>query len=454
MKRIIPLLLACALLVSCGAPATQPSGTASTPGHTSLSRLALKEPVYPAFPTPPQVPEGDDWDTYFRQEQAYYDAISALRGDGIDEETAALILDFATRTTAQAMRGHEGENTVYSPLSLWTAMSLLAQCAQGDSRQQVLDALGSNSIDTLSGRVSRLWKGLYTDDGTNSLLLANSVWLNNDREGHYVQETLDTLAEDYFAGTYSVPMGHSAADTAVTDWVSEQTGGLIGGDEPVVKTRQDTLALLVSSLYYRAGWRDEFSPDLTVRDTFTAADGSEATADFMHKNEDGHFLLGESWQAAALSTHLGEMVFVLPNEGVTPESLLADPDFLSGLDLSASNSHYGEVQWSVPKFDADSSLDLLGTLKALGITDLLDPNKSDLSALSDLDACLSEAKQLARVKVDEEGVEAAAVTILTVTECAAMMGTEEVCVMDLDHPFLFLIRTAGVPLFVGVVNEI
>ena len=31
---------------------------------------------------------------------------------------------------------------------------------------------------------------------------------------------------------------------------------------------------------------------------------------------------------------------------------------------------------------------------------------------------------------------------------------EEVCVMDLDRPFLFVIRAEGVPLFVGVVNQI
>ena len=87
------------------------------------------------------------------------------------------------------------------------------------------------------------------------------------------------------------------------------------------------------------------------------------------------------------------------------------------------------------------------------VTDLPDYNRADLSALTDLDAFLSEAKQLARVKVDEEGVEAAAVTMMM---CGTGMPPEdpEICVMDLDRPFLFIIRTQDVPLFVGVVNQI
>ena len=150
-----------------------------------------------------------------------------------------------------------------------------------------------------------------------------------------------------------------------------------------------------------------------------------------------------------------DRVFVLPDEGVSPEALLQDPDFLAKLDVYGADSRRGEVQWSVPKFDADSDLDLMEALKSLGITDLLDRNKADLSALTDLNAFVSEARQLARVKVDEEGVEAAAVTmIMANTECAPSELNPEVCIMDLDRPFLFVIRTQGVPLFVGVVNKV
>ena len=141
-------------------------------------------------------------------------------------------------------------------------------------------------------------------------------------------------------------------------------------------------------------------------------DGEENTVNFMHRTTRGNFLLREGYQAARLGTHLGEMVFVLPDEGVSPEVLLQDPAFLGSLDIHGADSFHGKIEWSVPKFDLESQLDLKELLKSMGITDLLDREKADLSALTDLEAWISGASQLARVKVDEEGVEAAAVTIL------------------------------------------
>jgi len=302
--------------------------------------------------------------------------------------------------------------------------------------------------------VEHIWRALYTDDGMSALILANSIWLNSNMQGAYIQETLDTLAQKYYAGAYSVPMGTGEADTAVTQWVNEQTKGLIGSDTPVVQTDALTLAMLVSSLYYKAAWQNEFVPDQTEIDTFTDAAGSESKVDFMHRTEDASFIRREGYQAAKLSTRLGEMVFVLPDEGVSPASLLKEPDFLSRLEFYGDACTWGEVQWSVPKFDVNSDLDLLEALAALGITDLTDPDRADLSALTDLDAFLSDAKQLARVKVDEEGVEAAAVTILSVKNLNLPPQSTEVCVMDLDRPFLFVIRTEDVPLFVGIVNQV
>ena len=450
MKRTLSLLLAAAMalaLPGCGAPEAPPAS--SSPGHMSLSRLALKEASYPEFPSYPD--NTGDWNAFFEAEQKYYDGVSALRGEGIPEDALAALTDFSARSLPLAMEGQEGKNAIFSPLSLWSALAMLAQCAEGDSRSELLAALGATDIDLLQQQVEQVWRGLYTDDGVKSLILSNSVWLNSAMEGAYVQETLDTLARKHYADTYAVPMGTETADLAVSEWAANKTNGLIGGDTPIVQTDPSTLALLVSSLYYKAGWTDEFLPEATEKDTFTAADGTESTVDFMHRRTDGNFLMEEGWQAAALSTGLGEMVFLLPDEGVTPEELLRDPDFLSSLDLYGEGSRYGKVEWSVPKFDAASDLSLMETLKAMGIRAVTDPAKADLSALTDLKACLSGAKQLARVKVDEQGVEAAAVTILNAMTCAPM-GDPQVCVMDLDRPFLFVIRTQNLPLFVGVVN--
>lgn len=467
MQRILFFAFAAVLVITgCAGPGgaapgreTERDETQNAPGYVDLARMALSEPVYPEFPQRPVMPEEGPigaWDAYEEAYNKYMDALMALRGeDGhVTEAEHAALTAFAARSVPLVLAGQEGKNAIYSPLSLWSALAMLVQCANGDSRQQVLNAVGADSVDALQDQAEHLWRTLYTDDGQSALILANSVWLNSKRSETYNQNTLDTLAQKHYAGTYCVPMGTDIADSAVSNWVDRQTNGLIGGDQPVVQTDVDTLALLVSSLYYKAAWQDEFNVDRTEEDIFTNAAGDETRVDFMHKTEDAHFIRRDGYQAARLATHLGEMVFVLPDEGVNPASLLKEPNFLSRLEFYGDACTWGEVQWSVPKFDVDSDLDLMEALTALGITDLPDPDRADLSALTDLDAFLSDAKQLSRVKVDEEGVEAAAVTILMVRETSLPPQPTEVCVMDLDRPFLFIIRTQDVPLFIGVVNQV
>ena len=460
MKRTVSILLASALLLSlasCG-----PKGESSDPqGSQSSSQsqaeavfTTLKEPTYPTFPQFPQAPEDGpdaDWQAYYNAYDEYYSAVMELRGGGIPEGTRFAVSDFAAKSTPLALAGQEGKNAAFSPVSLWAALAMLAPCAQGDSQSQLLSALGVAGQRELTDQVSRLWKGLYTNDGVSSLILSNSVWLNDSQQGEYVQATLDTLGRDYFAGVYTTPMGTAGADQAITDWVAKETGGLIGGDGPVVETAPDTLLLLASSLYYKAAWVVPFDASQTQAGDFTTASGETASADFMHASLAGNFLKRDGYQAAALETQLGEMFFVLPEEGTAPEELLSDTSFLSSLSSGAADVQYGTVEWSVPKFDLSADLDLMSTLKSLGITDLLDKDKANLSGLTSLDTFLTQAEQMTRVSVDEEGVEATAVTII-----ADGMGgaPDETCVMNLNRPFLFVLRSQGVPLFVGVVNEL
>lgn len=460
MKRTVSILLASALLLSLAGcnqasqPQSSQSGQSSQQGPAQAVFTALKEPTYPTFPQFPKNPKEDpsiDWQAYYNAYDEYYSAVMELRSGGIPEGTRFALSDFAAKSTPLALAGQEGKNAAFSPVSLWTALAMLAPCAQGDSQSQLLSALGVAGQRELTDQVGRLWKGLYTNDGVSSLILSNSVWLNDAQQGEYVQATLDTLGRDYFAGVYTTPMGTAGADQAITDWVSKETGGLIGGEGPVVETTPDTLLLLASSLYYKAAWVVPFDASQTQAGDFTTASGETASADFMHASLAGNFLKRDGYQAAALETQLGEMFFVLPEEGTAPEELLSDTSFLSSLSSGAADVQYGTVEWSVPKFDLSADLDLINTLKSLGITDLLDKDKADLSGLTSLDTFLTQAQQMTRVSVDEEGVEAAAVTII-----ADGMGgaPDETCVMNLNRPFLFVLRSQGVPLFVGVVNEV
>ena len=65
---------------------------------------------------------------------------------------------------------------------------------------------------------------------------------------------------------------------------------------------------------------------------------------------------------------------------------------------------------------------------------------------------VSQARHAARVVIDEEGVTAAAYTVMAAS--GSSMPPDEEIDFVLDRPFLFVLTgTDGVPLFVGVVNQ-
>ena len=427
-------------------------------GTTASAAYALAQPAYPDLPKMPAEPTADSedaWEQFNEDYDAYWQAWREFRNEapGLDEQAGLpeALEHFSAESAALALAG-EG-NRVYSPVSLWFALAMLAETTDGDSRREILDALGAEDVEQLRAWADTLWHVLYTDDGTAAVLLGTSVWLNQGMD--FNQDTLDALAGHYYAGSYQVPMGTGEADQALADWTAEQTRGLIGAEGKVLETTPDTLMVLASTLYAMGRWSDEFRAENNTDDVFTAADGTQQQAEFMHRTEDANFIRREGYQAAALNSTAGQVVFVLPDEGVAPRDLLADPDFLGSLDVYGEDGIYGEVQWSLPKFDVRSDLDLKPTLTGLGITSVLDPEASDFSPLTSTEPVwLDQAKQIARVQVDEQGFQAAAVTLLAMAGAGAPEDDPRICVMDLDRPFLFVIRSGDAVLFAGVVDSL
>ena len=156
---------------------------------------------------------------------------------------------------------------------------------------------------------------------------------------------------------------------------------------------------------------------MTAEDIFTAADGAEQRADFMHIAIEGSPVRkGGDYRCASLYLKDGgRMTFYLPDEGVTVEELLQRENFLQEAEDLLVDALEVRVNWSVPKFDLHDSLKLNDALQALGVTDAFDENKADFAPLTEQPAYVESVNQAARVKIDEDGCEAAAYTILGIT---------------------------------------
>ncbi len=367
--------------------------------------------------------------------------------DRVDTEA---LRQFSDETAAAVFTG-EG-NAVYSPLSLYVALGMLTELTDGETRQQVTDLLGVSDSEELRQWTQTLWRQLYRDEKDSVLRLGNAAFLNENMAFH--KEPLDVLAEDYYASSYQLPMGSKAADKAIAAWLDQQTNDLLAEDTGAIKTKEIDLLRLYNTIYYKAAWRAEFSGGATEKDIFTAADGTEQRTDFMHISLAGSPVArGEGYRRASLYLKDGgRMTFYLPDEGVTVEELLQRENFLQEAEDLLVDALEVRVNWSVPKFDIHASLELNDALRALGVTDAFDKAAADFTPLTDTGAVVSSVMQAARVRIDEEGLEAAAYTEIIVEPTAAEPPPCSEEEMNLNRPFLFAIWKDGAPLFIGTVQ--
>ena len=285
-------------------------------------------------------------------------------------------------------------------------------------------------------------------------VLASSVWLRDDLG--YVQETMDTLANTYYASSYRGEMGSGEINRAIQSWLNEQTRGLLEEQAATIETNPLTVLLLATTIYYSAQWTDEFNKAANYTDVFHAPSG-DVDAEYMYTGRFMDYYSGDGWGAVRLSLRYGNgMWFILPDEGVSVDTLLENDEVMRLMSSGeADGGEYARVYFSVPKFDIASQLDLIDGLMELGVTDVFDPDVSDFTPMTtETDGVfVSEATHAARVKIDEEGVEAAAFTVLEPGDTAPMPPEREIY-FALDRPFLFAISSQdGLPLFAGVVNR-
>ena len=418
--------------------------------HSQQEQYLLAAPTYPTMLPYPQESTGDDqadWDAW----EAYRDNKNQLHdqpegyADNLQAYFAALI--------PKVLEGQEGENVSCSPVNLYMALAMLAETAGGESRQQLLDLLGAESIEQLRTQAGHVFNAHYNNDGLNVSVLGSSLWLNEDVA--YNEATVQRLAESYYASVFRGKLGTEAMNQALQDWLNEHTGGLLQDQAGDVELSPDSSMAIATTILYQVQWFDAFNEARSTQDTFHGASG-DTTQTFMHRDLQRYYW-SENFSAVKLELEDNSaMWLLLPDEGSTPEEILEEAgDFFAQKPASAEfpDQKYMIVHLSMPKFDISSDMDLVEKLKSLGVTNIFNGQTADFSPLILLEdgGHVDKVQHATRVAVDEKGVTAAAFTVIDRVGSAKL--PEEEIDFVLDRPFVFYIESSdGLPLFAGIVN--
>lgn len=357
-----------------------------------------------------------------------------------------------------------GSGPVVSPTSLGVALMMLLPGAGGDTANEIATVLHLPDDlrgDRLNAAVAELLEstelvGTKINAAVGVLppvVLCDDIWV--DRSASMRPEFVATLRRSFSAGVNDLDFvsDPDAARLTINAQIARRTGNRIRDLLSPGTIDAATRIVLTDALRLCEKWRHPFEVGDTTDAAFTLRDGTRVNVPTMRMTEDLGY--GETRTAQVLS--LGLQTLGIHCEIVLPK---AGHD-LTDAERVLFGSTYGKltserVEVALPRFQVRGVHHLAASLQALGMHTAFDPKHADFAAIGRVTPPLfvHDVVHEAWVKVDEQGIEAAAATAV-VMDVGAKWPPDPPKAFHADRPFLFALRhrVTGLLLFVGRVDD-
>ncbi len=419
MKRFICILLAIVSLASF---------CACDKNSDSLSKDYSRNkeiPVYDFLSGEAQVPE--DYEEYTKGTTEFsFDLLSAV--------------------------AHTDDNVVVSPLSVATALSMLANGASSATRKELRNVLaqGADLEAINSGNYYLNCRLTAFNNDKSKFTSANSLWLN---DSFAVKPAfLQTAVNYYDADIQRVLFSEEKSVDKINKWVADKTDKEITA--VLEKLSDSEMAVLINAVLFDDEWATPYEESQLKDGTFHGTKG-DTTAKFMNSTE----LYLETSYAKGITKGFANLPLkfaaILPAEDVDMKTFAEGFSEVRWQGVLGSQQITQTCKAAIPEFEIRSTFDFTDYLKALGIRQAFESAKADFTNLTNTDDFyVSEVAQQAVVKINSKGVKAAAAT--TIKGNGAAAPSEEEKELNFDRPFMFVIydNESGTPVFAGIVNNI
>ena len=343
-----------------------------------------------------------------------------------------------------------GANTFFSPLSLNMALGMLYNGASGDTRTEMTEVLGMAGFTEaeINQYYQKMSQDLLTIDPLTDIGIANSIWY---REGFPVKQPFIDINKEYFdAMVRALDFSKSDAADIINNWCAEKTKDRI--KEIIANPIPGNVAMyLINALYFKSKWQFEFDKAQTKQDDFTKADNQKKKVNMMEQSAELPYYADQYLQCVEMpyGNQAFSMVAILLSNNMNIDQLVEYLDNDTWQNI-AKNLHEQNVWLKLPRFKIECEIPLNDPVKNVGMKRIF---YSGFANISDADLFVSEIKQKTFVEVNEEGTEAAAVTVIEMPP-SSEYGPQQVSFFA-NRPFLYLIKekSTGVILFIGRMDE-
>ena len=346
--------------------------------------------------------------------------------------------DFAFRLFRET-RGTD--NKVLSPLSVTFALGMLNNGAAGQTQREINSVLGFGNAD--ADAINQFCRKMLTEtatlDKTTRVDIANTIFTNRDYQ--LLPAFIEQANTYYDAEPQTRDFHDGKTMDVINQWASDHTEGMIKKILDEETYNPDMVSYLLNAIYFKGVWADKFNPDDTRDEAFNGGD----MLPMMHQRQKFSYTENDLYQSVVLpyGNRAYQMTVFLPREDKTIDDVLGA---LNGENWHETTYSY-LVDLKLPRFETDSDIDLKSPLIAMGMPSAFDCDAARFDNFCDVATYIGLIKQSAKIKVNEEGTEAAAVTVIGAETTSVPLEAT----FHANRPFLYIISecSTGTIFFMG-----
>lgn len=350
----------------------------------------------------------------------------------------------------QRLNETEKGNFNISPLSISQALAMTYNGARGETKAAMEEALkkAGFTTDEINQSYQSLVKALLGADSKVTLEIAQSIWY---RKGFNVLQDFKTVNQTYYdAEVKELDFSRSDALKTINGWIEDKTHDKI--KDMIKEIDPDHVMFLINAVYYYAEWQTKFDKKNTSKQDFTKEDGSIVKVDMMSKTDSVNYLSNKLFTAVQLPYGRGNfnMVVMVPNETYECNDLVDQLTSENWNKWMQSFHMTNSLNIELPKFKAEYEVKLNDVLSAMGM-EIAFTKLADFTGINSKgEIYIDYVQHNTFIEVDENGTEAAAATVVSMKDYAAMP-----IFFKANKPFLFAIteKETGVILFIGKIKN-
>ena len=343
------------------------------------------------------------------------------------------------------------ESKVISPVSVSFLMGMLANGADGITKDEILTAMVGDkniSVGELNDTYAAILRMAANGDRLTTVNIANYIAVN--KQFKLKKAYTSAISNLYSANVENLDFASPKTLKHVNKWCSDNTNGMI--PSIVDRLNPSDVAVLMNAIYFNGTWTEKFNRKYTRLENFQGYTRDIKKVDMMHQKHQFRYADNSQYSAVELPYGNGQysMTVLLPRNGVSTGEVMQtlSPSRLHQLDDKMEKC---VVDLKLPRFSTEAEIPLNDVIAQLGAPIIFEGGLADFSLMADGGLAVSRMFQKAKIDVAEEGTKAAAVTAAMIVTTSLYQPKPREVNFYADHPFIYLIkeRSSGAILFIG-----